>query len=375
MEAFNPGALGILLVTGVPALPALRAALLPCAHALATTLSPAARARLEDPASSYQMGWSHGREAVAAGGRPDTAKASFYANPLVERPGSGEDERTVRAYPGLARPCVWPVGGHGDAAEDGLARALPPAVRAAGSAMAAVGRAVAAAADALLAARGCPASPSLVGALGEGKGAKGRLLYYFPPPGTGGGGEPAPGVSGDDDDDGWCGWHVDHSLLTVLCPAVYLHAVTGGEVRCPDARAGLWVRPRRRGGGAAAGAGAAARAGGTAPIQIAIPAGALAVQFGEAAQALAGGALEATPHCVRAPAPAPPSAPPTARASFALFLQPWVDVPLTPPAGRAGVAAVGVPRWRPGDTFGAFSERTVAAYWGERRGGDGDGEG
>ena len=339
-QAFGPGGLGILIITAVPDLPALRASLLPCAHALATRLTPAARSRLEDPASSYQMGWSHGREALS-GGRPDTAKGSFYANPLVERPGEGEGEETVRAFPGLARPCVWPTPDHGDAEEDALAETLPRAFRATGGAMAATGAAVAAAADAFLTSRGCPAKPSLVGALGSGKGAKGRLLWYYPPGET-------PAATADDD--GWCGWHVDHSLLTVLGPAAFLDEETGAETACPDALAGLWARPR---GGRGP------------PIRVSIPPGALAVQVGEAAQVLAGGALEATPHCVRAPRAAA-SAPAlcVGRASFALFLQPWVDVPLTPPPGRADPATVGVPRWRAGDVFGSFSERTVAAYWG-----------
>lgn len=277
-----------------------------------------------------------------AGGKPDTAKGSFYANPLTEKPGEGEAETVISSYPGLARPCVWPTPGHGDAAEDELAATLPPAFRAAGRTMAGVGAAVAAAADALLAARGAPAKPSLVEALGKGKGAKGRLLYFYPPDAS---------SSTSSSPDGWCGWHVDHSLLTVLCPALYLNAETGQEVGCPDEAAGLWVRAR--GGKADA-----------TPTRVTIPPGALAVQFGEAAQVLAGGALEATPHCVRAPAK--PTTPPTARASFALFLQPWVDVPLTPPPGRETPETVGVPRWRAGDTFGVFSERTVAAYWGER---------
>ena len=374
-QAFGPGGLGILIVTAVPGLPAARAALLPAAHALATRLSPAARARLEDPASSFQMGWSHGREALA-GGRPDTAKGSFYGNPLMDAPGEGEAEGVVAAFPGLARPCVWPSPGHGDPAEDELAGSLPDAFRSAGALMAGVGAAVAAAADALLAGRGAAARPSLVEALGRGKGAKGRLLWYYPPPRPA---APPPSASPPPPpppDDGWCGWHVDHSLLTVLCPAVHLDEATGAEVACPDADAGLWARPR--GGG-----GSATTTASTPPVRVTIPPGALAVQVGEAAQVLAGGALEATPHCVRAPRAVPGTGAadadaadadaadadatarqPVGRASFALFLQPWVDVPLTPPPGRADPATVGVPRWRPGDTFGQFSERTVAAYWG-----------
>jgi hypothetical protein len=38
------------------------------------------RASLEDPASSYNNGWSHGKETLQ-NGRRDTFKGSFYANP------------------------------------------------------------------------------------------------------------------------------------------------------------------------------------------------------------------------------------------------------------------------------------------------------
>jgi hypothetical protein len=201
-------------------MPALRAALLPCAHGLAATLSPAATGRLEDAASTWNVGWSHGREALSAGGKADTRKGSFYANPLVDEPGRGDDGAAAAAYPGLARPNVWPTPGHGDPGEDALAATLPPAFRAAGAAMAAVGRAVAAGADALLARAGAAPSPSLTDALACGRGAKGRLLYYFPK-------EDGEGEGGDDGDDGWCGWHVDHSLLTVLCPAAYVDGASG----------------------------------------------------------------------------------------------------------------------------------------------------
>jgi hypothetical protein len=359
-QAYGPGGLGILLVTDVPDLAALRSALLPCAHALATRLSPPAVARLEDAASTWNVGWSHGREAVSATGKADTRKGSFYANPLTDEPGKGEPA-ALQAFPGLARPNVWPSPGRGDEAEDDLAARLRPAFRAAGAAMASVGRAVADAADAVLARQGCAPRPTLASALACGRGAKGRLLFYYPKDEA----EAEEEEEEEEEEDGWCGWHVDHSLLTVLCPAAFLDGPTGAEVACPDARAGLWVRPRRR--PASAAAAAAAQAGTSAPppppppaVRVAIPPGALAVQVGEAAQVLAGGRLEATPHCVRAAAAG--GAPGVGRASFALFLQPWVDCPLAPPS-EEGVEAVGVPRWRPGDTFGAFSERTVAAYY------------
>jgi hypothetical protein len=38
----------------------------------------------EHAASSYNVGWSHGKEALRSG-MPDTHKGSFYANPLQVR--------------------------------------------------------------------------------------------------------------------------------------------------------------------------------------------------------------------------------------------------------------------------------------------------
>lgn len=81
-QGFGPDGLGIVSVSGVPDFPALRERLLPLAAALAA-LPDAARAALEDAASNYNVGWSHGKEALA-GGRPDTLKGgcgAFAAGP------------------------------------------------------------------------------------------------------------------------------------------------------------------------------------------------------------------------------------------------------------------------------------------------------
>ena len=78
-QGFGPDGLGIVTVAGVPNYAALRARLLPLAAALAA-LPGDARARLEDPESNYNVGWSHGKEALD-GGRLDLLKGSFYANP------------------------------------------------------------------------------------------------------------------------------------------------------------------------------------------------------------------------------------------------------------------------------------------------------
>jgi hypothetical protein len=78
-KGFGPDGLGIVTVSGVPRFPELRGRLLPLAAALAG-LPDAVKARLEDAGSNYNVGWSHGKEALE-GGRPDLLKGSFYANP------------------------------------------------------------------------------------------------------------------------------------------------------------------------------------------------------------------------------------------------------------------------------------------------------
>lgn len=62
--------------------------------------------QLEDAASSFNFGWSHGREALSDG-QLDTHKGSFYANPLTDRPVN--DPALAAAHPAYYRPNVWPA--------------------------------------------------------------------------------------------------------------------------------------------------------------------------------------------------------------------------------------------------------------------------
>ena len=95
-RAFGPGGPGMLLVRGLPAaFESQRAALFSAALALAA-LPPDQLARLELPHLDYAIGWSCGRETFDS--VPDTCKASFYANPLLDDPSLG-DAALVRRYP------------------------------------------------------------------------------------------------------------------------------------------------------------------------------------------------------------------------------------------------------------------------------------
>lgn len=81
-QAYGKEGLGILAVTGVPQYAEYRSQLLPLAQRLAC-LPESDLAAIEHPESSYSVGWSHGKESFD--GKPDTAKGSFYANPLHDR--------------------------------------------------------------------------------------------------------------------------------------------------------------------------------------------------------------------------------------------------------------------------------------------------
>lgn len=268
----------------------------------------------------------------------------------------------------------------------------------------------------------------------SGDAAKGRLLYYYPPGhrsdsvcgdgeegkedeeegGRGGADRDAAAAAAgggssneeveeeeegaqleEDEEDNWCGWHVDSGALTALVRAMFLDS-EGKEVPSPDERAGLYVRPRRgwkhrrsstRGGEMEQEQGHAAddeqqQQQSEAPlVRVSIPEGCVAVQAGEAAQVFSGGAIVATPHCVRGAAKskakktdAAESENGVSRATFALFMQPRWDAPLEPFVAAVGEGekgsslvhtpeSVGVARWRPGDTFGDFTERTFDAYY------------
>jgi hypothetical protein len=81
-KAYGKDGLGIVAVTGVPQYQEFRSQLLPLAQKLAA-LPKEDLAAIEHPASSYSVGWSHGKESF--NGKPDTAKGSYYANPLYDQ--------------------------------------------------------------------------------------------------------------------------------------------------------------------------------------------------------------------------------------------------------------------------------------------------
>eukprot|EP00898_Chlorokybus_atmophyticus_P004054 jgi/Chlat1/464/Chrsp103S01080 len=325
-EAYGSGGFGILTVSGVPGYAQRRCELLPLAQRLAA-LPETSLKELEDPASTYNVGWSHGKESLA-NGRPDRLKGSFYANPQYDVPTT--DQQLVVQYPHYCRPNIWP---------DKHLPQLSPALKSLGKLIVEVGLLVAKHCDDYVASQSQQASSTqrLQSVISRSRCTKARLLHYFPT-------AEITSSNGDDaasDMQSWCGWHMDHGSLTGLTSAMYICG--DEEVTCPDPRAGLYIRTR-----------------GGSVVKGAIPSDHIAFQVGEAMQIHSGGVLRATPHCVRAARGE--CAHLIGRNTFAVFMQPQWDELLDVPDGMS-VGDTGVGQWTPGMTFGEFARRTVAAYY------------
>ena len=114
----------------------------------------------------------------------------------------------------------------------------------------------------------------------------------------------------------------------------------GQIVSCPDDQSGLYIRD-----------------GHGVDHRIRFPEDALFFQFGETLQILSGGVLPATLHYVAPIRPARASG--VHRVTFALFLNPDVDVTLKTPDD----SDCDVHGFRKGETFGQFSLRAFRRYY------------
>ena len=283
-DAYGFSGLGILAVTGVPGVASARQDLLPMAAQFAA-LPAESKQKTETPHAFYQVGWSHGNEKLQ-GNRPDWAKGSYYANPLVDVPSTDAD--LVQRFPSFLEPNRWPT-------EDlpGFERAF----KTLGRVVVRVGEMVAKQCDDFVVSE-CPGydNGKLRRLVRTSKCCKGRLLHYYPTDEVeelmaGANQEPGdskvePEMDLDNTFSDWCGWHNDHGSLTGLVPSMYMNRA-GEEVSNPDAESGLYVRSRMG-----------------QLVQVILPTGndTLAFQIGETSQIHSGGVLQATPHAVRGPA-------------------------------------------------------------------------
>jgi len=151
------------------------------------------------------------------------------------------------------------------------------------------------------------------------------LLHYFPPTEN-----QAEELGHAEDGVNACGYHLDHSMLTGLCSALYLTKESSGEpsiVSSPSHISGLYIKTR-----------------GGKVVKASYPADCLAFQTGEALQKATGGKLVATPHYVRVDAAKTDK--PVSRETFALFMQPNTDQLIGPE-----------------ETFGQFSKRIFEDHY------------
>jgi len=387
-QAFSTTGLGLLAITEVPhhLLTNQRLQLLRLSQRLAT-LPPSQLEEITDHASSYQVGWSHGREKLE-GSKLDYSKGSFYANPLTENlvetmlerrciTDAGDDSDLAEwdkslsiistdlelrslaiTNPAFFAPNIWPT--------EHLPN-LQSTFREVGQFIHTVGMMVAKCCD-MYVSTVCPTYiPVLERTVRHSKCCKGRLLHYFPSSSTAAVevDDVTPGTPGtmkaqEEDDDtqfsNWCGWHNDHGSLTGLLPALYLD-VNGNIVEpAPDPKAGLYIKARNG-----------------QLVHAKLPPNSIAYQIGETAQIHTGGILKATPHAVRGCSNSNNN---ISRETFAVFMEPEYHSTMSLPEWRTLADTQCVEdekylpqsvktlrsRWKLGMTFGEFSNATFAAF-------------
>jgi len=306
--------LGIIIVEDLPvSFSAYRERLLNLAYNFAR-LDESTREKYADARSRYSFGWSHGKEIM--NGKPDTLKGSYYANPVIDSP-------SVPSVLKLANPeyygdNIWPSN------DEKPIEGFEQAFKDLGRLVFKVGCELADACQPFASPYMTDKSKSLSGLISSSQTVKARLLHYFPPsPDT-----PLPAE--DEPVDSWCGFHLDHSLLTGLCSAMYLQKEPTGPplvVPPPSPASGLYIKTR-----------------GGDLTKVAIPSDCLAFQTGEALELATGGRLRATPHCVRVGAAK--DADKISRETFALFMQPDVNEQISET-----------------ETFGQFSKRIFDEHY------------
>ena len=340
--------LGIIAIRNIPNFINAKQRLLPLAHTLAHLEPEYLEKHLSDPKSFYNAGWSHGKEKL--GDKADFAKASYYFNPLSDKPGTDiEREQYPASY-----PCnKWPneeevpqLKGFQDAAKD------------LGEIMHKVVVLLAKHIDSMAERNVNGYTKDLLyNAMVKTEKAKGRLLYYYPllPLGEE---KKSEDNDLDEKEDNWIGWHNDSGFLTSLAGDMYVDDKTGkplpqSEV---DPQAGLYVTDQSG-----------------ASIRVVVPQDCMAIQIGECVQILTGGLVRATPHCVRGVRNS--SSVKVARISHPCFIDSKPTFPLTMPEGcsREDVVSGGsgegkVPplgeRWSEnGQTFGDFLHRSFEKYY------------
>ncbi|GAA5908793.1 uncharacterized protein JCM6883_004169 [Sporobolomyces salmoneus] len=346
-EAFDssPESLGLLIVKDLPAsFVQLRRRLLLLSNAFAS-LPEEIRENYTSPETSYSFGWSHGKEIM--NGKPDTLKGSLYNNPSQdETPGLKAGDDPIKN--------IWPR-------EKGI-EGYEETFKEMCSLMVEIGSLVAAACDQLVGTDSAT-SKSVEELVRQSQSSKARLLHYFARPDSVFSLPPSTSISDSSSDekidDSWCGTHIDHSLLTVLCPSMYLfhpmeEKLSPLVIPSPSKSTGLFIKTRSG-----------------QVVQATIPEDCVALQTGETLELLTSQRLAATPHFVNATASSlgkraleaiekkkgedeswkEVQTGTVTRETLAVFLQPNNDEVIS----------------KEGETFGQFTERVFQRHYDEAK--------
>ncbi|KAH0363489.1 Clavaminate synthase-like protein, partial [Aureobasidium melanogenum] len=299
-DAFGPDSLGIIVVRDLPSeFVTMRKALLSYSSYLAN-LPQAELEKLEDPQSSYLVGWSCGKETLKDG-RFDTLKGSYYANPVQN---SELHQKAIEKFPNLPEYTaanIWPSKDVLPGFEQSFQSLCTFIVDTAALVAKACDR---------YALKNVPQYQEgyLEHVVKTSISTKARLLHYYAPPAEQGEGESSP--------DDWCATHLDHGCLTGLTSAMFVDEaanpprIESAQVSPlpelsspPDPAAGLYIHSRSG-----------------KVTKVNIPKDCLAFQTGEALEVITKGKFRAVPHFVKGAAPGKGGQ--VARNTLAVFTQP-----------------------------------------------------
>mmetsp|Transcript_27452 Transcript_27452/g.39309 ORF Transcript_27452/g.39309 Transcript_27452/m.39309 type:complete len:261 (-) Transcript_27452:720-1502(-) len=201
--------LGILIIKDMPmAYTTLRSKVLPLAQQFATSLSQAELDSMTLPEADFQVGWSYGNERLDKN-RMDTAKGSFYFNPLTDNilgDISLRDNLPLDAIVGsnnaaYVTPNIWPT-----------MEGFECSMKDMGKLVHNIGLGVAKLCDLYIASK-CPGytQHKISTSLSKSLYCKARLLHYFPVDGlqTSNDGDDiiaSSNTSTSNDYSNWCGW-------------------------------------------------------------------------------------------------------------------------------------------------------------------------
>jgi len=326
-QAFGEDGLGAILITDIPEFKQTKMKLLKLSKTFGE-LPEAVQQKYESPETLYAFGWSRGKEKMK-NGQPDTAKGSFYANPLHDEP--TKDEELIKKYPANYSKNIWPTE---------HVPTLESHFKFVGGFMHHVGINVLKHCDKYLSniIEKYPEN-NLVNIIEGSKTYKARLLHYYEQPET-----------KNRELDGACGWHLNHGGLTILTKAVYLDEQYK-EVKEPE-DCGLYIKDRNCN-----------------THHCVIPENALLCQIGEILQILSGGYLQATPHCVRSA-----KLKGVTRETFPVFIDCNVEQDITLPkwskkdvTETKGMDGLDIPilknRYKDCKTYYEFVHNTYSAYY------------